>query len=140
MSQVRPSALNFIKKETPTQVFFCEYCIISKNIFFIEHLQWLLLKYQVPNNCCVNETYTPTIRHRKLIVLSLQSGKNSTLKFHDHKFPQGVPFLRHHFFGLPYLSISSGVFFMCHFCKVALFSNHIKECHFCWVYLMVVKL
>ena len=35
----------FIRKETPTQVFSCEYCKISKNSFFIEHLQWLLLKY-----------------------------------------------------------------------------------------------
>ena len=33
MSQVRTSALNFIKKETPTQVFSCEYCKISKNNF-----------------------------------------------------------------------------------------------------------
>ena len=29
---------------------------------------------------------------------------------------------------------------MCHFCKVPLFSNGIKGCNFCWVYLMVVKL
>ena len=39
-----------------------------------------------------------------------------------------------------YLSISGGAFFMCHFCKVPLFSNGIKGCHFCWVYPMVVKL
>ena len=37
-------------------------------------------------------------------------------------------------------SISGGVFVMCHFCKVPLFSNGIKGCDFCWVYLMVVKL
>ena len=30
-------------KETPTQVFSCEYCEIFKNSFFIEHLWWLLL-------------------------------------------------------------------------------------------------
>ena len=29
---------NFIKKETPTQVFSCEFCEISKNTFFTEHL------------------------------------------------------------------------------------------------------
>ena len=29
---------------------------------------------------------------------------------------------------------------MYHFCKAPLFSNDIKGCHFCWVYLMVVKL
>ena len=135
MFQVRPSALTFIKKETPTQV-----CKIFKNNFFIEHLQWMLLKYQVPSHCRVNETYSLTIRHRKVTVLLLQSGKNSILKFHDHNFLARCAFFKAPFFGLPYLSISSGVFFMCHFCKVALFSNHIKECHFCWVYLMVVKL
>ena len=30
--------LNFIKKETPAQVFSCEFCNIFKNIFSIEHL------------------------------------------------------------------------------------------------------
>ena len=33
-----------IKKETPAQVFSCEFCEISKNTFFIEHLWWPLLK------------------------------------------------------------------------------------------------
>ena len=32
------SACNFIKKETLAQVFSCEFCGISKNIFFTEHL------------------------------------------------------------------------------------------------------
>ena len=44
------------------------------------------------------------------------------------------------FLCVSYLSISGGVFVMCHFCKAPLFSNDIKGCHFCWVYLMVVKL
>ena len=30
---------NFIRKETPTQVFSCEYCEIFKNIDFEEHQQ-----------------------------------------------------------------------------------------------------
>ena len=30
---------NFIKRETLAQVFSCEYCGISKNTFFIEHLR-----------------------------------------------------------------------------------------------------
>ena len=34
---------NFIKKEILAQVFSCEFCEISKNTFFIEHLWWLLL-------------------------------------------------------------------------------------------------
>ena len=32
-------ACNFIKKETLVQVFFCEFCGISKNTFFTEHLR-----------------------------------------------------------------------------------------------------
>ena len=32
-------ASNFIKKETPTQVFFCEFYKIFKNTFFTEHLR-----------------------------------------------------------------------------------------------------
>ena len=35
---LRPMACNFIKKETLAQVFSCEFCKISKNIFFTEHL------------------------------------------------------------------------------------------------------
>ena len=36
-------ARNFNKKETPTQVFSCEYHKIFKNSCFIEHPRWLLL-------------------------------------------------------------------------------------------------
>ena len=39
----RPEACNFIKRETLTLVFSCEFCEISKHTFFIEHLRWLLL-------------------------------------------------------------------------------------------------
>ena len=35
----RPQARNFIKKETLTQMFSCEFCQIFKNTFFIEHLR-----------------------------------------------------------------------------------------------------
>ena len=35
----RPQACNFIKKETLAQVFSYEFCKISKNTFFIEHLR-----------------------------------------------------------------------------------------------------
>ena len=31
-----PRACNFIKKETPAQVFSCEFCGISRNTFFTE--------------------------------------------------------------------------------------------------------
>ena len=38
----------FIKKETLAQVFCCEFCEISRNTFFREHLWWLLLKEVEP--------------------------------------------------------------------------------------------
>ena len=36
--QKKPEACNFIKKEILAQVFSCEFCEISKNTFFTEHL------------------------------------------------------------------------------------------------------
>ena len=36
--KLQASSCNFIKKETLVQVFYCESCKISKNIFFTEHL------------------------------------------------------------------------------------------------------
>ena len=44
-SQYFWQACNFIKNETLAQVFSCEFCEISKNTFFIEHLWWLLLHF-----------------------------------------------------------------------------------------------
>ena len=35
---LRPKACNFIKKETLAQMFSCEFCEISKNTFFTEHV------------------------------------------------------------------------------------------------------
>ena len=42
-------AFNFIKNETPTKVFSCEYCKIFTNSFFIEHIQWLQYSGNVTN-------------------------------------------------------------------------------------------
>ena len=41
--------INFNKKKTLAQVFFCEFCKISKNTFLIEqeHLRWLLLGMEI---------------------------------------------------------------------------------------------
>ena len=36
-------ACNFIQQDTQTQVFSREFYEIFKNIFFVEHLRWLLL-------------------------------------------------------------------------------------------------
>ena len=46
-------------------------------------------------------------------------------------------FVRHHFLWASYLSVLGGVFVMCHFCQVTLFSNGIKGCFFCWVLLLM---
>ena len=35
---LKPEAYNFIKKEILAQVLSCEFCIISKNTFFTEHV------------------------------------------------------------------------------------------------------
>ena len=43
-------ACNFIQKETLAQVFSCEFSEIFKNIFFIEHLWWLILYLTLVNN------------------------------------------------------------------------------------------
>ena len=45
----RLQACNFTRKETPTQVFSCEFCEIFRNIFFMEHLRWLLLNLRILN-------------------------------------------------------------------------------------------
>ena len=42
-NKVAGNSCNFIKNETLAQVFSCKFCEISKNIFFTEHLRWLLL-------------------------------------------------------------------------------------------------
>ena len=38
LNKVASQACNFIKKETLAQVFFCDFCEISKSNFFTEHL------------------------------------------------------------------------------------------------------
>ena len=43
--ELQASTCNVIKKETLTQMFFCEFCEIFKNTFFLEHLQGLLYIY-----------------------------------------------------------------------------------------------
>ena len=37
--------IKFLKNETLAQVFYSEFCEISKNTFFTEHLRWLLLLF-----------------------------------------------------------------------------------------------
>ena len=43
--KLQVSACNFTKKETLTHVFFCVFCEICKNAFFIEHLRMSASKW-----------------------------------------------------------------------------------------------
>ena len=45
-NEVVGQTFNFYKKDTPTQVFPCEFCDIFKNTFFIERFWWLLLHHK----------------------------------------------------------------------------------------------
>ena len=138
-----------------------KYCLakMAPNINGISqkwHFTTTLLDFWSTINTLLTET-TFTIRHRRVIGISLWKGKNSTLKSHDHEsepynkfknfllkitqlspwqiisrhfFTSCVIFVRHQFLWVSYLFLSGGLFFMCHFCKVALFSNGIKGCPF----------
>ena len=46
----RPQACNFVKKQTLAEVFSCEFCEISKNTFFTEHLCATASKYMINNH------------------------------------------------------------------------------------------
>ena len=47
---------NFIKKETLTQMFSCEFCEISKNTFFTEHL-WVTASRSIYDQFIVLNLY-----------------------------------------------------------------------------------
>ena len=66
-NKVAGAACNFIKKETLSQVLSCEFCAISKNTFFTEHV-WatasdhrLLLNYTIEENNYSSQEYESTI-------------------------------------------------------------------------------
>ena len=126
------------------------------------HLTATLLVFWSTTNILI------TIRHWRVRGISFWSAKNLTLKFHYHesesyikfKFPfknhsaqslanrvtfwafvcKAYHFSKALFFWVSYLSISGGVFVMCCFYMMPWFSSCIKGCHFCWGYLMVIKL
>ena len=50
ITNARPQACNFIKKEILAQLFSCEFYEISKNIFFTEHLWTTALEYVIIAN------------------------------------------------------------------------------------------
>ena len=63
-NKIAGTACNFIKKETLPQVFSREFCEISKNTFYTEHLRWLLWNFRRTSEEKVT-SYTQTI-HRML--------------------------------------------------------------------------
>ena len=73
-------ACNFIKIENLARVFSCEFCEISKNTLFTEHLRWLLLR--IAN--MINWSMLPIAYQLERHVLTLKfyfSCKNNMLTF-----------------------------------------------------------
>ena len=72
-------AFNFIKNETPTQVFSSEYYEIFKNTFFTEHFRWLLLnkKFKVAMSHSNGNEATP--QRRTSLFSSIQSLRKKVL-------------------------------------------------------------
>ena len=60
----RPQAWNFIKKETLTEVFSCEFCAICKNIFFPYPIIFLPLILSTEENVTV--TFTKHVSQQKI--------------------------------------------------------------------------
>ena len=60
---------NFIKKETLTQVFFCEFCEISKNTVFTEHLRMAASIKKTENKPFTFRFHHDKFKYKKLKVL-----------------------------------------------------------------------
>ena len=103
-----PDACNFIKKEALAQVFFCEFFEISKNIFFTEHLQPLLLEASV---------FSPKL--------------NKALKFLVRKFEIGLQINIH----FDYLSLTYKTYVSCKLCNVD-FGNLLT--HFIYMFSLII--
>ena len=54
---LRPEACNFITKKTLVQVFFCEFCEMSRNTFFIEHLWATASVNKITQNLFVQSSF-----------------------------------------------------------------------------------
>ena len=69
----RPQACNFIKKETLAQVFSCEFCEISKNIFFLR-TPLVAASY---DTCVLNKNFNS---YQVKCIKELQNVKDAFLK------------------------------------------------------------
>ena len=79
----RPATL---LKETPTQVFSCEYCKIFKNSFFIEHLWWLLLKRSYsasPQEFCILRNVYQFFKFSYLASISQYGNTSWAMHLHE---------------------------------------------------------
>ena len=78
----KPEAFNFIKKESLTHVFFCEFCEIFKNTFFIEYCRTATsetVTYNNLGNSSGGEKFSA--RDEKLHIISFLSIRLTELKF-----------------------------------------------------------
>ena len=71
------------------QVFSCEFCKISKNNFFTEHLLWLLLK-QIPSYAVIDK---PTVRILKIID---PQRKNVMIRLFIHVYYSFIAHVKHY--------------------------------------------
>ena len=84
-NKVVAEACNFIKKETLAQVFSCEFCEISKNTFFTEHLWGTASDFQFNQFLCrinVVSIYLRETTHLMLILAKFKI-KNNQVAHHD---------------------------------------------------------
>ena len=96
--RLQVKACNFIKKETLTQVFSCEFGEIFKNTFFIEYLWWLLLYDTLSISFFITSV--------KVNHLSANPTKwSNTLKQFVGKFPTNFLSVFDHFVGLALIGL-----------------------------------
>ena len=72
-----PEAFNFIKNETPVEVFSCECWEMSKNTFFTGHYRWLLLELF----CSNRNNSSKVVSWVTAVTVSKCSNKNSNTLF-----------------------------------------------------------
>ena len=65
-----------IKKETPTQVFSCEYCKIFKNSYFKEHLQTAASEHTEKEQRR-NKFYRSKLDSREVVLTKMSSNKRT---------------------------------------------------------------
>ena len=75
-------ACNFIKKETLTQVFSCEFCKISKNTFFTEHI-WATASILYFLRMSISSPFGKKLGGRPTKPYTFKQTQNAVTKYHD---------------------------------------------------------